>query len=385
MANQKRISRKFNDKHVVWFEESNQWVAFEKPAYTVYKRLNKGKNPKKISRKISEKYSLEKMHAYEFVIEIKNELKKITLNEKRDADKHPKSINCFQINSEIPKENVIHYYTIQNTSIRIDYSNQKLAYYLHAPYQFYAIKKVRIADHNFKVEQSENAFCLFRSELKVNTFNSISELKHAFTKEIMKAIYHINGDDWFAWIHASAITNGVKSIIFSSESGAGKSTIATLLQSRGFGVLTDDMVFMNKKDCFAYPVPAALSIKEGSLSILSAYFPSLKAEDLEEYTYGKRKVRYIPPNPDLNDIIKPTPVSDIIFIRYKPGARLSFKKLKKFDSFQRFHKEAWMNGSKKSAKTFINWFESLNYYELEYSDSKSALNLVSELINKNSI
>ncbi|MDA3821703.1 MAG: hypothetical protein PF450_03685 [Bacteroidales bacterium] len=234
------------------------------------------------------------------------------------------------------------------------------------------------------ISRHENGFSISRDGTQQSYFSNIAELKHAFINQIMFATYSVPPEDWFAWIHGSAVAKGQNATIFTSSSGSGKSTMAALMQSRGYRFVSDDMVYLRQSDRLAYPVPTAMSLKEGSVSVVSNYIPSLKTDKLHFYEFGDRKVCFKKPDCEGSETFNPVVVRTLIFIKYKQGTIFSMKKLSDFEAFQRFHKQAWVNGSKESALAFITWFEELSYYELEYSDTDKAIMEIEKLFQENS-
>lgn len=382
-----RIHKVLSGKHIVWFGESNQWVAFEKPAYKVYKYLSTGKSQKKIQKKICNKYGLNKEESRTFVSEINDEIKKISITNTKENSLN--NVLVSDKSSSKQKGNkqdkgVSYSYFINKKHLTIEYSNEKLAYYLHTPIKHFASEKDDPKSQKIGLSVNKNSFSIYRDDIVIESCNTISELKHAFTKELMHSIYNIDAQEWFAWIHGSAITNGREAIIFSSASGSGKSTMAAVLQSRGFRMMSDDTVYLRNVDKSAYPVPAALSIKDGALETITKYLPTPKSDDLESYQFGSRKVRFKAPEHINNETFKPSPVCCIVFINYKPESTCTLKSLSDYEAFCRFHQEAWTSESQESALTFINWFLHLSYYELVYSDTDKAIKEVEKLFSENS-
>jgi hypothetical protein len=380
-----RIHRKLSGKHIVWFGESKQWVAFEKPAYKVYKHYSKGHSIKKSSKKIARKYGLEKKEAKTFVKEVCDELNKITaITTTKISPVEDKIPNKNSTNKKEKNRSIQYSYLINQHSLSVDYNNEKLAYYLHAPIKHFKTEKIESSGEILSVAYKNNIFSIHRNGVRIESCSTISELKHAFIKSLMHSVYGVDRKEWFAWIHASAVTNGDKAIIFSSASGSGKSTIATILQSQGYRVVSDDMIYMRNKDKLTYPVPVALSIKNGANKIISKYIPAFKPEELEVYKYGDRKIRFKTPEHDGKEFFTAVPVKCIVFIQYKQNSDFSIKKLSDYEAFVRFHKEAWINETRESALAFINWFEELSYHELCYSDTEKAIEQVKELFVENS-
>src|SRR5690606_33142888 len=86
--------------------------------------------------------------------------------------------------------------------------------------------------------------------------------------------------DWLMTVHASAISNGRKTILFSAPPNHGKTTIAALLQNRGYKLISDDFVPIDRNSLKAYPFPIAMSVKQTSMDLLASLFPGLEQKPL---------------------------------------------------------------------------------------------------------
>jgi hypothetical protein len=65
----------------------------------------------------------------------------------------------------------------------------------------------------------------------------------------------------FAVLHASSIATKAGAIAFMGDSGCGKSTLAEAFYSRGYGVITDDVMAVQINGRFSYVIPGYPSIK----------------------------------------------------------------------------------------------------------------------------
>jgi len=266
MSKPLRLHKELSGKHVVWFEESNQWIGFEEPAYNIFKWVEKGQKKAKVVSKICEKYGLNEPDGKRFVNEILEGLKLASLPTKPDSNIQPAI-------SRNPKPFSTRQYLINNKRFEIRYGSKLIEYYIHPPLAHLEKSKYSKADEIFTLLGDNTKYGLISEPTLLNwSTDDIIKLKRRVSLSILNCIYNSNDADWFSRIHASAVSNENHAIILSSESGHGKSTLATLLQTRGFRVLSDDFVPLHRLDQHAYPVPTGLSIKRGSFEVIQNYF-----------------------------------------------------------------------------------------------------------------
>jgi hypothetical protein len=177
--------------------------------------------------------------------------------------------------------------------------------------------------------------------------------------------------------HASAVSDGKKSILFLGDSGNGKSTSLALLQANGFTCLADDFVPMDieKREVFSFP--AAISIKKSSLDTLLPIYPELETTAEYNFTRLNKIVRYLKPNN--NNYFSHLPCNDLVFVRYEKDSDLICEKISKIDAFQQLIPDSWLSPEKENAQIFLDWFDSLNCYQLTYSKNDEMINTVSKI------
>jgi hypothetical protein len=99
---------------------------------------------------------------------------------------------------------------------------------------------------------------------------------------------------WFALIHGAALGLSGKGLALAGPSGSGKSTLAAGLVGQGYDFLADDLIALSEPDGTIVPWPLPLSIKQGSIDIVSAHHPQL-AEAVSYRTKGVEAHMLIPP------------------------------------------------------------------------------------------
>ena len=113
--------------------------------------------------------------------------------------------------------------------------------------------------------------------------------------ELMCSFYNKTEHDWMGVFHASTISKNNHSIMFTGDSGNGKSTLVSILMDNGFNVIADDFTPILREDFKTYCFPSAISIKEKSYSLMEQIYPVLKNSKQYYISELKGAVKYLPP------------------------------------------------------------------------------------------
>lgn len=274
----------------------------------------------------------------------------------------------------------IHQILTKKTSVSSSsgiHTNAIMAYSLHLE-----VLPQKNPSHTFTVFSQKHCIYFYVDNQFINAWNHKEThfFQGKFSMEFLQKIHQKEESQWLGVFHASAVSNGKKSILFLGDSGNGKSTSLALLQANGFTCLADDFVPVASKTREVYSFPAAISIKKNSLETLLPLYPQL--ENSAEYHFkGLNKiVRYLKPNN--TDFLSHLPCKDLIFIKYEKNSALKYAKLSKAAAFQRLVPDSWLSPIKENAQLFLNWFASLNCYQITYSENEKMLETVSEIFNK---
>jgi hypothetical protein len=181
-------------------------------------------------------------------------------------------------------------------------------------------------------------------------------------------------------LHASGISNGKSSIIFPAQAGSGKSTLAALLQSNNFTIISDDFITIDRKFGFSYRLPAAISIKEGSVKILSQYYPELN-DIVSQKASTAKIVRYLPLKNNLDGTENKFPVKAFVFVNYSPDEPFTISKVGKKEALKALLAETWVNPDRENVVEFFNWIDDKEFYRLKYSDNADAVQCISKLFS----
>ncbi|WP_299062084.1 hypothetical protein [uncultured Polaribacter sp.] len=363
------------DKTIVWFENSNEYLVLENTTADILKRLSKGISVNDIAEALSKKLGVPLDKTIDFVLDLekktykpKSKIKSQLINDYRDI-KTPKSFEFIK------------YYKVNNVVFKVSFLSETELAFVHPKFAHLSIKNTSNFDYEFDVF-IENKYIFLKVDKELIgawSRDDIHYFQGKFSMEFIQKIHQKEENKWMGVFHASAVSNNKKAILFLGDSGNGKSTSLALLQANGFTCLADDFVPMDAHKKEVYSFPAAISIKKSSLHTLLPIYPEL--ETTAEYHFKRlnKIVRYLKPNND--NYFSHLPCNELVFIKYQKDANLAFEKISKIDAFMQLVPDSWLSPKKENAQMFLNWFDSLNCYQLTYSKNDEMIKTVSKIFN----
>ncbi len=121
-------------------------------------------------------------------------------------------------------------------------------------------------------------------------------------------------------IHAAALTQGNECVLLPGRTGSGKTTLAAYLAGRGFGYLTDELVYIPSGALEIVPFMRPLNVRRRAMPVLGL---PLDAKDDSRMLTG-RDIALFWPTGQAPAMSKP-PLSRIVFPTYEPDAPLESK------------------------------------------------------------
>jgi hypothetical protein len=175
--------------------------------------------------------------------------------------------------------------------------------------------------------------------------------------------------------HASTISKNNQSIMFTGESGNGKSTLVSILMANGYNIIADDFTPILRSDMKTYCFPTAISIKEKSFDMIESMYPEIA--EFKEYYINELKgnVKYLPP---ITNKINAT-CNSVVWVKYGKEMDNKLEKISTENALQKFLPDAWISNNDINAKAFMKWISNTNFYELKYSNNKKLISLVDSL------
>jgi hypothetical protein len=384
----KRVVKKIGSSHVVWFPESNRWVEFREPAWYIYRLTAKNTGREVISAQLSKRYGLPENEAVRFLGEVTEGI--------CQAARPPVTLTpgVSETTGFMLKEfrpHISRNYLINKRRITIIYGTRLLEYHFHRPLAHLGVPekaKEPVTFGLYETGDEEHRFILRRDGAPDLAFKDAGMLRHSLYAAMASHIHNVSPESWMSYIHASAVTNCSEAVLLSSSSGSGKSTMAALLQSPmaekmgcSLCFMSDDFVPVGAADRMAYLFPAALTVKEGSFNVISPVYDPEKDADSGFTGHADRQIRYLLPRFPRQYPYRPRIIRNIVFIRYDETTEFRMEKLPVLTALSLFHQEARVSHNPLHARTFIDWFSTLECYRMEYSDNGQAIRAVSGLFS----
>ena len=371
------IQKKIGASHLVWFQNSNQYLQLKEPAWFVFIKTIKRYKATTIAELVKKRYFISFQESLQFVQEIRIEI------DKRNKPIHaPNNIN--QLSTEINKHQFspysVHYYKLGNRIIRFSYASALFESYIHPLISHFEITKTQEDPPLFELFPYRDRIA-YRHNGDVKGWWAKDEtqyVKGLIFMFLVNAMHDKTDDYWLMTVHASAITNCKKTILFSAEPGKGKTTFASLLQAQGYQLISDDFVPIDRHTFSAYPFPISLSIKPGSMDLLTPLFPLLEEKTLTHLS-AEKSVRYIPPLNHVEIINAIYPVKELIFIEYNSEVDFYLEKLDPVVALKTLLEQVWVTPIHGNASILLDRVMEISFYKLTYSNNQKALGAISNL------
>ncbi len=373
------LKKKIGGSWLVWMQNSNSYLQLEEPAWFVFNKTTHRYKSATIAKDFALRYGVSTGESEVFVKEICSQTEKLN---QIDIAQNKSALANYKIDDQIFCPFSVHYYQLGDKRIAFSCETPNFENYIHP-----------LICH-LESDKSNNAMALFElftyEEQIVFRFNG--EVKGIWSGDethlvkglifmfLINVIYDKNDTDWLMTVHASAITNGKKTILFTAPPGHGKTTIAALLQSRGYRLISDDFVPIDRNSFKAYPFPIAMSIKQGAMEVLSTLFAGLNQKEIN-YITPEKSVRYLVPDPDLDVFQALFPVREFIFVNYNSSVDFLWEKLDKVKAIKLLLDQAWVVPSQGNAAILFEWITKLSFFQLTYSNNEKALNKITKLFD----
>lgn len=273
-------------------------------------------------------------------------------------------------------------YQLTDNLIEFIFGDQQFESYFHPLISYLETDKTIGGSARFELFKYQDKSVLrLNGEIKGIWTNDRTHRLIGFTyMSMINEMYNKNDDFWLMTVHAAALTNGRKTILIPAESGSGKTTMAAMLQSRGYKLLSDDFVPIDRHLFRAWHFPIAMSVKSGAVDVLSSIYSNLEQKSITQ-TPSRKTVRYLFPdyNPDLANLA--FPVKDVISIKYDPTVEFEFKEADRLKSIKLMLDQSWILPNSGNAGIFLDRVAQWSFYQLTYSNNEKALDAISKLFD----
>jgi len=359
------IAQKISEEDsIVWLKKSNKYLVLNTNTLELIKKKS-SLSSKDFLTLITESLDVDVSIANKInkdISELLLEAKELVL---KQNIKHPDPIKPCQL---------INYYSFNNTIIKVGFDSEKTKSVIHQKYRHLAINHVNSYDVEYAIFNSGDTLFIYKNNQIVGSWDStqLHEFQGKFSMELICSFYNKTEHDWMGVFHASTISKNNRSIMFTGDSGNGKSTLVSILMANGYNVIADDFTPVLRTDFKTYCFPSAISIKEKSYNLIEQLYPELKS--FNEYYINELKgnVKYLPP------ISKETSAncSSVIWVKYTEGKESSMKKVSIKDALKKILPDAWISNKEVNANAFLKWIEKTTFYELNYSDNNKLIDII---------
>lgn len=375
----KYIKKRIGQSYLVWFQNSNLYTQLEEPAWFVFQKTVKRYKAETIATDCCTRYGLKFDECLQFVNDIR-------LNIKQMNQQTPVAEQIVNFPAELKAHKFEHYstrrYQFTNNLIEFTVENQRLESYLHPLISYLETKVVDGRLSLFELfEYQEKVVLRLNGEVKgLWSHNDTHRLIGFIYMCMINEIFDKTNDFWLMTVHAAALTNGKKTILIPAESGSGKTTFAALLQSRGYQLVSDDFVPIDRHSFRAWPFPTAMSVKLGAMEVLSSLYPDLENEPIKKVS-SQKTIRYLKPELGPEFFSMAFPVHEVISIKYDPSIEFEFKKADRLKAIKLMLDQSWILPNPGNAGIFLDQIANWSFYQLTYSNNQKALDAISHLFD----
>jgi hypothetical protein len=375
MKNILYIEKKLRNSHIVWLQESNQYLKLKNPAFDIFQFIAKNTTKDIIYSYLMKKYGFSFGVCQQIVSDIEREIAKINIpvNSNVETKTNP---NCAK-NRFIPYSTRL--YAFGEKIFSVSFENKYLENWLHPMFSHLESTKEATSTYHFEILNC-NGNIVFRERNKLQGIISENKSIHDVEKiflHLANILFDKSENDWLMTVHASAISNKKKTILFTASSGGGKTTLAALLLQKEFHLVSDDFVMIDKQKR-AYNFPSAMSVKQGAIETLLPGYPEL-IDKTEIQVSPEKKVRYLTKGNYKNNPFEIYPVNEIVFVQYNPKIDFKLTRISCFKGIKAFLEQTYITPDPECAEIFLEWALQASFYRLSYSDTNLAQNAMIQL------
>jgi len=359
------IAQKISEQDsIVWLKNSNKYIVLNSNILELIKNkssLSSKDFLQEINESLNVSISIAKMIDKD-ISELLLETKQIKL---KPVQEHT---------SKIKDCKMIQHYYFNDTCIKICFDNEETKALIHPKYSHLVIDNVNIYDVQYQIFNSDNKLFIFKNDQFVGSWDNteLHEFQGKFSMELMCSFYNKAEHDWMGVFHASTISRDNRSIMFTGDSGNGKSTLVSILMDNGFNVIADDFTPILREDFKTYCFPSAISIKEKSYSLMEQIYPGLKNSKQYYISELKGTVKYLPPTSKETS----AKCSSVVWVKYSKSSENSIKNISTQEALKKILPDAWISDKEANAKAFLVWIKRTNFYELNYSDNNELISII---------
>lgn len=363
------IIKNIENKSIVWFEDSNEYMVVELIIGEILSLLEQGSTKETVKKMISKKIDIPESELSNLINDVSLLVHNSDLETNTILDSIEEPTNFLRSI----------FYKVNDIVFKIDFASEYELSLVHPKFAHLEISPSETFNNHFKVFSNDESISFIVDNENIGTWNlnEVHYFQGKFSMKIVEIMHKKIEHKWMGVFHASAISNGKESMLFLGDSGNGKSTSLALLQANNFTCLADDFVPIDTQNQEVFSFPSAISIKKNSLETLLPIYPELKTSAEYHFKRLNKIVRYLPPKN--SDYTQHLPCKNLVFIKYEKNSDLKCEKISNINAFEQLIPDSWLSPIKENAEIFLQWFSGLNCYQLTYSDNTKMISTVSKI------
>lgn len=238
------------------------------------------------------------------------------------------------------------------------------------------VPDVSLAQARLALFRARGAFVLTCDDRVVDRLDTAPAARWAIVRQL---VWVARRRPWLALLHAGAIALPPGCLLLCGDSGAGKSSLLAGLVHAGFPFVADDIVPLEEGSGLVWPVPLAISLKNGSWPALSSLFPELARAPIVRF--GGRTMRYL--WPDARAVAVDSagyPAAAVLFPRYVKDGPVMLTRLESARALALLGEGgSVLPATDAGLAEFLAWWGRLPAYQLSYGSLEEAVAAVRAL------
>jgi HprK-related kinase A len=182
-------------------------------------------------------------------------------------------------------------------------------------------------------------------------------------------------------VHAGVVERRGWALVLPGASGAGKSTLSTVLASRGWRFLSDEIAIIRPDDGLILPHPRPVPLKNDSIDMMTERLPEAYISKRYEGT-TKGTVAFLrPPSDAIQHALEPAKPKIVVFPQFDAKGKTELKRLEKAPAFMRLvdNSPQYFTLLETGFETLAAIVEACVHYKLTYDNVDSAISLIESL------
>ena len=201
------LIKQLEDKAVVWFKNSNQYIVVEKLTAIIIEQLLYKESIQKIAKSLVNELNIPLIEALNFVTDLNKQL--VIPNTIKHTEENS-AILEYEVPLSFAFEN---YYLINSKIIKVVFSTEFELSLVHPKFAHLEVNTTEHQHHFVVFIENKHLFLAVNNTIiKGWKSNEIHFFQGKFSMELIQAIHQNKEENWMGVFHASAVGNSKKTV-----------------------------------------------------------------------------------------------------------------------------------------------------------------------------